>query len=106
MELMVDDERAESGQRRFDLVPGLRGGEEELGTVGLRELRHVPLLESGVRGQVYLVHDDEDRDLSDDLLHAVDPVIEVVQGPSSREVGDREDAVRAVEEDRKSTRLN
>src|SRR5439155_915041 len=68
VELVLDDERGESGERRFDLVPGLRGREEELGTVGLRELRHVPFLESGVRGQVRLVHGDEDRDLADGLL--------------------------------------
>src|SRR5438309_12063038 len=85
------------GRTPFRLVPGLRGREKELGTVGLRELRHVPFLEPGVRGQVRLVHGDEDRDLADDLLYAVDPVVEVVQGPASREVGDREDAVRAVE---------
>src|SRR5256885_2727655 len=47
VELALDDERAESGERRFDLVPGFRRREEELGTVGLRELRHVPFLELG-----------------------------------------------------------
>src|SRR5207302_2463666 len=97
VELVLDDERGESHERRFDLVTALRRREDEFGTVRLRELGHVPFLELGARGQVRLVHDDEDRDLPDDLFDAVDPVIEVVQGPAAREVGHREDAVRAVE---------
>src|SRR5256712_6140851 len=61
VELMLHDQRREPRERRLDLDAFLCGREEELGTVRLRELRHVPFLELGVRGQVRLVHDDEDR---------------------------------------------
>src|SRR5207247_10077390 len=50
-----------------------------------------------VRGEVCFVHRDQDRNLSHHVLDAVDPVVEVVERPSSREVGYREDAIRPVE---------
>src|SRR5437879_8751190 len=45
VELVLDDERGESHERRFDLVTALRRREDEFGSVRLRELGHVPFLE-------------------------------------------------------------
>ena len=97
MELSLDHEGRQPREGRLDLPPGLRGGQQEVGAVSLGELGDVPLHELRARGEVRLVDDDQDRDLPDQRLDAVDPVVEVIQSPSAREVGDREDAVRAVE---------
>src|SRR5438132_13018682 len=70
VELVLDDERGESHEPRFDLVTALRRREDEFGTVRLPELGNVPFLDLRARGQGRLVHDDEHRDLTDALFAA------------------------------------
>src|SRR5713226_4470387 len=97
MELMVDDMGREPGEDGLDLVPGLRGREGKFAAVGPCELRDLPLPELRARHEVRLVHREDDRYLADDLLDAVDPVVEFIEGPPAGHVGHGEDPVRPVE---------
>src|SRR5712692_6329548 len=96
MELMVHDMGREPGEDGLDLVPGLRGGEGELAPVCSCELRNLPLPELRARLEVGLVHREDHGHLPHDLLDAVDPVVEVIEGLPTGHVGDGDHAIGPV----------
>src|SRR5712692_1429873 len=97
MELMVNDMGGEPGEGFLDLVPSLRGREGKFAAVCPCELRDLPLPELRARLEVGLVHREDYRHFPHDLLDAIDPVVEVIEGLPTGHVGHRDDAVSPVE---------
>src|SRR2546426_5321408 len=81
----------------FDVLPGLRTRERERRIIGADRLLHLRLAELRLLAEIPLVREELDRDLPRDAVHALDPVVQVVESRFPRDVAHRDDPLRAVE---------
>src|SRR3972149_3945693 len=79
---------SEPPKRLLDVLTGLCGRQQVLRFERLRKLRDLPLFILRSRREVLLVHRDQQWDAADILLAAVNPVVHLVQGRATSEVGD------------------
>src|SRR3990172_8190162 len=91
------DALGEGLERRLDVHTRFRGREAERAVVGTSGLDLVVLRDLALVLEVDLVPGELNRDLPRHAVHALDPVVQVVQGLLPGDVAHGKDATRAVE---------
>src|SRR5213593_3246924 len=88
----------ETEERILHILAVFRGGEDVGAVERVGHLRELADAELRLCGQIGLIRNEHQGDLSRDTLDGFDPACEDREGLASRQVGHREDPLRAVEE--------
>src|SRR3989454_2439272 len=96
----LKDHRPEPSEERLHVLPRLRRGVEIRCLERPRRLLDlsIPVQDHDLVFQVDLVDRVDDRDLADDVEHALHPVVQLLEGGVPREIADRDHSFCAVEE--------